>query len=93
MAMSACCRRRPLLEPQPVVYSAAHLKALGAVRRRFGRAMHELGKLKKRGREQEILNPEARWQWLTFRKVKGRRFKDDQTMLELLKRDREAEEI
>ncbi len=72
--------------------SAEHLVALGVRQKRFGQAMHELGRLRKQGLEpRPCMTAAERWEWLAMRKVRARSFKADQTLLECLKRDREAE--
>ena len=63
--------------------------------------MKELGEMRKQSvGESELrkndgpkagLNPEERWAWWVERKVKMRIFSDNQHLLTMLKRDREAE--
>ncbi len=62
--------------------------ALQNLRKKFAAQMKELGTLRK---SQLPESPQDRWQRFVERKVKGRNFKENQTLLEYFKRMREAE--
>ena len=72
--------------------SPGHLAALDTARKRFGRLMPYLGRLRKIGNDPErLLSPADRWGWLSHRKVAARDFDSLRVLLTELKRDREAE--
>ena len=95
--MGARCGRRAPSERDEewtiVGESSEHQEALRKLRLSFGRGMRALGDLRKKelSHEYAFMTTDERWSWLTLRKVRAREFKEQQTLLEYLKRQREAQ--
>ena len=80
--------------------SISHIAALSAWQSKFAAQMKQLGNYNKESKEESMrrqrqgrtieAHPTFRWGWWVFRKLKMREFKTTQTILENLKRDREA---
>lgn len=62
------------------------------MRREFAANMKFVGQLRKKAQTREEFGPPTKnWEWLVFRKIRGRQFHDQQVLLEWIRRTREAE--